>query len=96
VEKEAKMLTVTESAKRLLKETLVAHSDDPEVGVRLALEPPGRLVLVLGQEQLGDQVVIHEGSKVLLVASELAPEMEEITLSVENADDGPKLVAQKE
>lgn len=90
------MLTVTESAKGLLKEILMAHSDAPEMGVRLVLEPPGELGLVLGKEEPGDQVVEHQGSKVLLVASELASRLDEITLDVEDTADGPKLVVQKE
>jgi len=90
------MLTVTEGAKQLLKEILTAHSDDPEMGVRLASDPQGQLGLVLGEEQPGDHVVEHQESKVLLVASELAPRLEEVTLDVEDTDDGPKLVVQKE
>lgn len=90
------MLTVSESAKRRLKDILVAHSDDPRLGVRLVLEMPGQLGLALGVEELGDQVVEHEGSKVLLVASGLEPVVEGVTLDVENTSDGTKLVAQKE
>ena len=90
------MLTVTEGAKQLLKGILTAHSDDPEMGVRLALDPQGQLGLVLGEEQPGDHVVEHQESKVLLVASELAPTLEEVTLDVEDTADGPKLVVQKE
>ena len=67
------MLTVTETAKQLLKETLLAHSDDPEAGLRLSMKPPGQLGIMLDSEAEGDQVVEHEGAKVLLVASELAP-----------------------
>ena len=90
------MLTVTEGAKQLLKGILTAHSDDLEMGVRLALDPQGQLGLVLGEEQPGDHVVEHQASKVLLVASELAPALEEVTLDVEDTADGPKLVVQKE
>lgn len=89
------MLTVTESSKGLLKEILIAHSDDPEMGVRLLLNSPGQLGLVLGEEEPGDQVVEHQGSKVLLVSSDLAMALEEITLDVRDTDDGPKLVVQK-
>jgi len=89
------MLTVTESAKGLLKEILTAHSDDPEMGVRLLLNSPGQLGLVLGEEEPGDQVVEHQGSKVLLVSSDLAMALEEITLDVSDTDDGPKLIVQK-
>ena len=90
------MLTVTEGAKQLLKGILTDHSDDPEMGVRLASDPQGQLGLVLGEEQPGDHVVEHQESKVLLVASELAPRLEEVTLDVEDTDDGPKMVVQKE
>jgi len=89
------MLTVTESAKGLLKEILTAHSDEPEKGVRLGLDPQGQLGLELGEEEPGDHVVEHQGSKVLLVASELAPAIQEITLDVEDTADGPRLVVQK-
>jgi len=89
------MLTATESAKSLLKEILTTHSDDPEMGVRLASDPQGQLGLVLGKEQPGDQVVEHQESKVLLVASELALALEEVTLDVQDTDDGPKLVVHR-
>jgi len=90
------MLTVTESAKQLLKETLTAHSDDPEVGLRLEFNPPGGFGIVLDREAEGDQVVEHEGAKVLLVASELAPVVEAVTLDVQDTPEGPKLAISKE
>jgi Fe-S cluster assembly iron-binding protein IscA len=90
------MLTVTESAKQLLKETLQAHTDDTEMGLRLVSGPPGQLGLVLGREGYGDQIVEHEGAKVLLVAPELAPVVDGITLDVQDTADGPKLVVTRE
>ena len=89
------MLTVTEGANQLLKGILTTHSDDPEMGVRLASDPQGQLGLVLGKEEPGDQVVEHQGVKALLVASELAPSLEEVTLDVQDTDDGPKLVVHR-
>lgn len=87
------MLTVTESAKQLLKETLQAHTDDPEVGLRLSPGEPGQqLGIVLDREAKGDQVVEHEGAKVLLVPSELAPALDGVTLDIQDTADGPKLV----
>ncbi|MBL7124871.1 MAG: hypothetical protein ISS51_02095 [Dehalococcoidales bacterium] len=90
------MLTVTESAKQLLKETLTAHSDDPKVALRLTFNPPGEFGIALDREAEGDQVVEHEDTKVLLVASELAPVAEGVTLDVQDTADGPKLVLLKE
>ena len=90
------MLTVTEGAKQLLKETLTAHSDDPEVGLRLSFNPPGEFGIVLDREAEGDQMVEYEGAKALLVASKLAPVVEGVTLNVQDTPEGPKLVISKE
>jgi Fe-S cluster assembly iron-binding protein IscA len=90
------MLTVTEGAKQLLKEILTTHSDDPDMGVRLTLKPPGQLGIILDSEAEDDQVIEHEGSKVLLVAPELESALEEVTLDVEDTDEGRKLTVRKE
>jgi Fe-S cluster assembly iron-binding protein IscA len=90
------MLKVTESAKQLLKETLTAHSDDPEIGLRLSLKPPGQFGIVLDREAEGDQVVEHEGAKALLVAPELGSVVEGVTLDVQDTPEGPKLVISKD
>jgi len=90
------MLTVTESAKQLLKETLRERSDDPETGIRLSVKEGGQFGIVLDSESEGDQVVEHEGAKVLLVAPELATALEENTLDVQDTGEGPKLVVTKE
>ena len=89
------MLTVTESAKQLLKETLLAHTDDPEVSLRLELKPPGQFGVVLGREAEGDQVIEYEETTVLLVAAELASAVEGIALDVQDTADGPQLVVSK-
>ena len=89
------MLTVTDSAKQELKKLLLAHTDDSEGSLRLELKPPGEFGLLLGKEAEGDQVVEYEGTKVLLVASELAPVVEGITFDVQDTADGPKLVVSK-
>ena len=85
------MLTVTESARQILKETLTVHSNDPEIGLRLSLKPPGILGIVLDKEAEGDEVVEHEGAKVLLVSSELAPLVDGNTLDTQDTPDGPQL-----
>jgi Fe-S cluster assembly iron-binding protein IscA len=90
------MLTATDRAKQLLKETLTAHSDDPKVALRLSFKPPGEFGIVLDREAEGDQVVEHEDTKVLLVASELAPVVEGVTLDVQDTTEGAKLVIRKE
>ena len=90
------MLTVTESAKQILKETLTTNSDDPKTALRLSIKPPDEFGLVLGTEADGDQVVEHEGMKVLLLESELAEIVEGFTLDVQDTNGGSKLVMRKE
>jgi Fe-S cluster assembly iron-binding protein IscA len=89
------MLKVTDSARQLLKETLKAQSDDPEVSLRLSLKQSGQFEIVPDREVQGDQVVKHEGVKVLLVAPELAPIIEGVTLDVQDTPDGPRLTVLK-
>jgi len=90
------MLTVTESAKQLLREKLLAHSDDPEACLRLSVRSGGQFGLTLDSESEGDQIVEHEGAKVLLVAHELEPMLEGVTLDVQDTPDGKKLAMLKE
>lgn len=86
------MLTVTSEARQLLLEALQANTDDPEVGLRLALGPGGQLALVLDKEAEGDQVIEHKGSKVLLVGAELSFIVDGMTLDTRDTEDGPRLV----
>ena len=72
------------------------RSDDPEVGLRLTVQPPRQFSLVLDREGVGDHVVEHEGSKVLLVEQESAALLEELTIDVKDTHEGTKLVISKE
>ena len=85
------MLTVTENAKEELKRTLLAHTDDPEKALRLKLKELGQLGLVLGREAEGDCVIEQDGFKVLLVGSDIAELVEDVTIDVRDTPDGPKL-----
>lgn len=89
------MLTVTENAKQLLKTTLREHSEDPETGIRLSIKEGGQFGIVLDSESEGDQVVEHEGDKVLLVAPGLSTILEGKTLDVQDTEDGQKLFLSK-
>ncbi len=90
------MVTVTEGAKQLLKEKLLAHRSEPDVCMRLESEPSGQLVLVLDRESEDDQVVEHDEMKVLLVAPEVATKLEGVTIDTEDTSEGPRLVLSKE
>ena len=90
------MFTVTESAKQVLKDTLVAHTDDPENVLRLSVTPPGQLGIVVDKETEGDQVIEHEGAKVLLLSSEVVTAVEGLTLDAQDTAEGPKLIVVQE
>ena len=90
------MLTVTDEAKQLLKETLEKHSDNPETGIRLSVKDEGQFSIVLDNESEGDQVVEHEGSKVLMVSSQLATDLSGSILDVRDTQEGKKLFLSKE
>ena len=90
------MLNVTEGAKQMMKEALAAKTDDPELGLKLVANESGQFTLVLGQEKEGDQVVEHEGSKVLLIDRELSVLLEGRTLDCWDSDEGRYLTVSKE
>jgi Fe-S cluster assembly iron-binding protein IscA len=90
------MLTVTENARQYLKDMLLSHSEDPEIGLRLTIEPPRQFGLALDSEGVGDHVVEHEGSKVLLVAPDLVSTLDEVTIDVKDTSEGSRLVISKD
>jgi len=89
------MLTVTENAKQELKKTLLAHTDDPTIGLRLSRKQPGQFDLELDSEAEGDQVVEYEGLKVLLIGPGVAEALGERTIDVQDTPNGTKLVISK-
>jgi Fe-S cluster assembly iron-binding protein IscA len=90
------MLTVTENAKQHLKNVLLDHIDDPEIGLRLTVESPRQFGLMLDREGIGDHVVEHKGSKVLLVAPDLLAVLSEVTIDTKDTAEGAKLVISRE
>ena len=65
------MLSVTESAKQELKKKLQSRTDDPKIILRLTITSAGGFDFALTGKRPNDQVVEHEGSKVLLIGKEL-------------------------
>jgi len=86
------MLTVTESARQELKETLEANNADPETGLRLVSHEPGNFTLVLDTKTKDDLVVEHEESTVLLVDNELLKAIDGLTIDCQDEPDGRRLV----
>lgn len=90
------MLNVTEDAKQMLKESLVTNTDAPDFGLRLVHDKSGHLTLVLGQEKEDDQVIEHEGLKVLLVDKELFSDLDGKTLDCQKSPEGRHFVMSEE
>jgi Fe-S cluster assembly iron-binding protein IscA len=86
------MMIVTDEAKHELRETLLTNTDDPEICLRLAMKSPSEFGLALDREVEGDQVIEHEGSKVLLIGREVAVFADSLTLDVKDTPEGKKLV----
>jgi len=91
------MIGVTERAKEVLKEILDNKVDYPGAGLRLTdSTESGHLALKIDVEEPGDQVVKHEGLKVLLVEERLSTSLDGIVLDVEDTPDGKQLVVSDE
>lgn len=89
-------MIITDQARDVLKNILVTHSNDPEMGVRLVFQPQDRrFALLLAYEQPGDQLIEQEGLKILMVAPDLAPTVDNMTIDIENTESGPALVMNK-
>lgn len=85
------MIAVTERAKQELKRILADREGNSQDGLRLLVSSPGEFGLSTDTEMPGDQVVKHEGVKVLLVEEGLATSLDGVILDVEDTPDGPKL-----
>ncbi|MFC1926872.1 HesB/IscA family protein [Chloroflexota bacterium] len=87
------MLTVTDGAKEeLQKALLAADSPEPGMGLRLYMAAPNQLDLTLDAEREGDQVVEHEGSKVLLLAQDIGLLLDDVIIDWQDTPEGRGLV----
>jgi Fe-S cluster assembly iron-binding protein IscA len=89
------MVTITDRARaRLAQLKTAAHVDEPEVGLRLELEPTaeGELVLAPDRPMPGDQVVEDAGAKILLIDEALARLLTDATIDFESTDTGAHLI----
>ncbi len=86
------MISVTKRAGQELKRMLAEKVDWPGARLRLIDRGQGNLGLGIDIESPGDRVVECEGTKVLVVESGLALNLEGITLDVDDTPDGVELV----
>jgi hypothetical protein len=86
------MINVTDRAKQELQRLLIASVDWPNARLRLIKREQGQLGLGIDIEEQGDQILEYEGTKVLLVCTELATSLKQVTLDVDDTPEGAKLV----
>lgn len=85
------MLQITESAKVALKTKLDSVETQPGQCVRIKAAPGGQFSLSLDVETPGDQVVNHGETKILVVDSETAKQLEGLVLDLRDSGKGPDL-----
>lgn len=85
------MIEVTDGAKELLNNILSENVNDPDITLRLAARPGGRLRLIPDRAKKADQSVEKDGRTILLVGSELDAVLGGMTLDVKHTDSGKKL-----
>jgi Fe-S cluster assembly iron-binding protein IscA len=87
------MLTVTEKAAEALSDALQAADSDDSHVLRLASSGEG-LGLALDEERDGDQVVVHEERKVLVIEAEVAQALTGAVVDAVDTPEGRRLVLQ--
>jgi len=85
------VITVTEDAKRVLKNILIDSEADPEKGLRLLPIPDGKFVLALDTELHGDLVIEYDGYKVLLIGIEYVKILDGKTIDCQATEAGAVL-----
>ena len=85
------MLLVTDSAKAALKTKLDDVEAQPGQCVRIEAGPGGQFSLTLDVETPGDQIVKHGETKILVVDSKTAKQLEGVVLDLRDAGEGPQL-----
>ena len=86
------MINVTERAKQELKKLLSLKVDWPQARLRIMDRGQGIIGLGIDIEAPGDRVLEYEGTKVLVIETELANTLQGVTIDVDNTPNGPELV----
>lgn len=88
------MIHITERAERELKKIvlLFENADLLEARLRLMDRGKGDLGIVADIETAEDRTVEYGGTKVLVIEPELANNIQEVTIDVDDTPDGPELV----
>jgi Fe-S cluster assembly iron-binding protein IscA len=86
------MIAVTARAARELKAVAQAELEGREQALRLVPDESGQLGLVVDRVKDGDQIVEHEGVRVLLVGAEVIDVVHGMVVDWEDTSEGPCLI----
>ena len=86
------MVTLTDKAAQVLRVTLAQLRVVPGQAFRLVLGPGGGFGLGLDQQRVGDEVIITNGEKILLLAPDIAEALDEARIDTQDTDEGRKVV----
>jgi Fe-S cluster assembly iron-binding protein IscA len=86
------MIGVTERAKAELKNILDAHVDYPLACLRLTANEQGSIGLTIDIEMPDDAVIEYQGTKLLVIKQEMADQLENIAIDIEDTEEGSQLV----
>ncbi len=90
------MVGVTKAGLAELKRILDEHTDNAQAGLRLTTDQSGTLGLTIDVETAEDQILEHEGSKLLIIEQNLAASLEGIAIDIDETSEGNKLVMTSE
>lgn len=85
------MLNVTEKAAAALHDSLEANREEESQVLRLTPSGEG-LGIALDEEQEGDDVILHEDRKVLVIAPAIAEALDGATIDAVDTPQGHRLV----
>jgi hypothetical protein len=78
------MIAVTEKAKDKMKDMLDSTVNNPLIGFRLEVDDSDEYVLGTDIEKPGDDVIKHEGSKILFIGKNRIDSFDAYTIDFEN------------
>ena len=92
------MFNVTDTAKEKLRQTLESEASEADMAVRLlpSKSESGKFGIALDKEKDGDQVIEDQnGKKILLVETELASSLEDVTFDYMTAPEKEGFIMRK-
>lgn len=86
------MLEVSQSARELLKDILEANSETEGSILRFSLDEKRKLGIIVASPDPNDEIIEHEGAKILALEEGLSDKLDGIVLDTEATTNGSQLV----